>query len=295
MKVILSRKGMDSQHGGIPSPIFQTKHGYQKFYSLPIPYQQSEVKYSDIFLYDNLSVWDFIKDVAPNFNQVNTCHLDPDIRQSCMQERPRDWQRAFGQNMQAQTHLENHGIGTGDVFLFFGWFQFAEFKNGKFAYKKNKEHPNGFHAIYGYLQVDKIFKPNIEQVPEWLNHHAHVINKGVGNFKNNNNTVYTSKDLFDYPKNTFNKNGAVCFTFNEDLVLTKNGQQNKSIWELPSFLHPDNGVTLSYNPRQNWSLNADQAILKSAGRGQEFIFTTDPKGEVENWCINLIKYNSVTD
>jgi len=101
--------------------------------------------------------------------------------------------------------------------------------------------------------------------------------------------------LFHYPKDPFNKNGAICFTFRQDLILTQPGQQNRTIWELPSFLHPDNGVSLSYNPKERWSFNGDKAVLKAAGRGQEFIFTADPNEAVENWCINLIKHNSVTD
>jgi len=286
---------MDAQYGGLPSPIFPTEFGYQKFYPLPIPFEQSDLKYSDLHLFDDFSVWDFIKDVAPNYKHLQTCHLDPDLRQSYLKKRPAGWQRAFGQVMQAQAHLENHGVSSGDIFLFFGWFQLAEFKNGKFAYKKTKQYPNGFHAIYGYLQVDKVYKPNIEGVPEWLHEHAHVSNKGVGYFKSDNNAVYTTLELFDYPKEPFNKNGAICFTFKEDLILTQPGQQNRTVWELPSFLHPDNGVALSYNPKERWSFNGDKAVLRAAGRGQEFIFTADPNGVVEDWCINLIKNHSVTD
>lgn len=295
MKVILSRKSMDSQYGGLPSPIFRTEYGYQKFYPLPIPFEQSNLKYSDLHLFDDFSVWDFIKDVAPNYKHLQTCHLDPDIRRNYLKQRAAGWQRAFGQVMQAQAHLENHGINSGDVFLFFGWFQFAEWKDGKFVYRKTKEYPNGFHAIYGYLQVDKVYKPNIEVVPEWLEGHAHVINKGTGYFKSNNNAIYTTRDLFYYPKDPFNKNGAICFTFKEDLILTQSGQKNRTVWKLPSFLHPDNGVSLSYNPKGRWSLDDGKAVLRAAGRGQEFVFTTDPNGVVENWCINLIKNHSVTD
>lgn len=63
---------MDSQYGGIPSPILLTENGYQKFYPLPIPFpqDQSSVKYSDLNFVDNYSVWDFIKDVAPKLARV---------------------------------------------------------------------------------------------------------------------------------------------------------------------------------------------------------------------------------
>lgn len=298
MKVVLSRKSMDSQYGGIPSPIIQTEQGYQKYFPLPIPFEQSNIKYSDLQLFNNFTVWDFIKDVQPKYNNFQCCHLDPDIRQSYIRNRPEGWQRSFGQVMQAQSHLDKNKIGMGDIFLFFGWFQFAELKDGKFAYKKTKDYPNGFHAIYGYLQVDKIYNPNKQDVvvPEWLQDHPHVKHRGVGYFKNINNTIFTSKTLIDYPKDQFNKNGSVCFTFNNNLILTQKGQENRSVWELPRFIHPDCGITLSYNPEgKRWKHKGEKTILKAAGRGQEFIFTTDPNETVENWCINLIKNHTVTD
>jgi len=295
MKVVLSRKSMDSQYGGLPSPIFDTEYGDKRFYPLPIPFEPSTVEYKDIQLFDSFSVDDFINDVAPNFKHPKTCHLDPDIRQSSLKTRPVGWQRAFGQVKQAQAHLERHEIGIGDVFLFFGWFQFAEFKNGKFSYKPDL-YPNGFHAIYGYLQVDKVFKPNTQNIPKWLNGHPHVKHKGEGYFSGDNNTIYVAKDFFDYDKDGYiNKNGACNFVYKNDLILTKSGQKNRTIWELPSNINPSNGIELSYNPFNRWSLENNTSILNSAGRGQEFIFTKDPNGEVEKWCYNLIKHHTVTD
>ena len=294
MKVILSRKSMDSKYGGIPSPIFQTENGHKKFYPLPIPFEQSDVEYSDLNLFDNFSVWDFIKDVSPNYKHLKTCHLDPDLRENYLPNRPKNWQRSFGQVGNSQSHLKRNNVTKGDIFLFYGWFKFAELKNGKFSYKKSEKYPNGFHAIYGYLQVDEIYKPNTDSIPEWLLQHAHVINKGSGYFEPSNNSVYTSKMLIDYPKDQFNKNGSICFTFSDDLILTKPGKK-RTVWELSSILHPDNGVNLTYNPKNKWSKNGEKAILNAAGIGQEFVFTTDPKEAVEKWCIDLIKYHSVTD
>jgi hypothetical protein len=44
MKVILSRKGFDSEYGGIPSPIMPDG----TLLSLPIPYEQDIIKYTDL-------------------------------------------------------------------------------------------------------------------------------------------------------------------------------------------------------------------------------------------------------
>lgn len=293
MKVILSRKGMDSQYGGIPSPIIRSELGYWKYYSLPIPSNNSQIKYDDIYLFDNIPVSKFIHDVAPNYKQSKYCHLDPDIRESTLKNRPKEWKRSFGQVKQAQAHLENNGIDKGDVFLFFGWFQFAELKNGKFKYISNTDYPNGFHAIYGYLQIDKIIKPNISSSPKWLDYHPHVKYKDREEFKSPNNTIYISDNLFKYPIH-FNKNGSVMFAFSDDLILTKKGQNNRTIWQLPKNLHPNNGIELTYNPSNNWTIEGEYSILKSASRGQEFIFK-DVQGIVEKWCIETIRMHTVTD
>jgi hypothetical protein len=293
MKVVLSRKGMDSGYGGIPSPIIKSEQGYWKYYTLPIPTENSNIRYSDLILYDGIKVSQFINDVAPKSRTYDKCHLDPDIRKSCLSKRPEGWQRNFGQVKSAQTHLENNQVGVGDVFLFFGWFKKAEIRNGKFQYINDPDYPNGFHAIYSYLQIDQIYKPNTGLAPEWLNDHPHVAFKHEDEFKNDNNTVYTAAELFTY-KEHFNKNGSVSFVFSDDLILTKKGQPNRTVWELPQEFHPDNGISLSYNGLNRWSKENSKAILKSASRGQEFVFN-DPGNVVEDWCIDLIKCHTVTD
>lgn len=293
MKVILSRKGMDSENGGIPSPIIQTKHGIRKFYSLPIPAENSDIKYDELHLFDDLKVSDFIADLGLKSRKYDVCHLDPDIRESYLEQRPIDWKRCFGQVNIPQTHLENNQIGIGDVFLFFGWFKRAEYKNGKFQYVKDKDYPNGFHAIYSYLQINEIYKPNKEKTPAWLEYHPHVKYKKEIKFKNINNTIYVATELFNYPQH-FNKNGSASFVFKEDLILTKKGQPNRTLWELPVELHPRSGVKLSYNPAHKWDIKDNKAILESVSQGQEFVFC-DVEANVEKWCIDLIKNHTVTD
>ena len=46
MRIILSRKGFDSANGGYPSPIMPDG----RMVSLPIPDQDTDVKYSQLFL-----------------------------------------------------------------------------------------------------------------------------------------------------------------------------------------------------------------------------------------------------
>src|ERR1039457_5863524 len=106
MKVILSRKGLDSENGGIPSPIIKSELGYRKFYPIPIPREDSDVKYRNLLLFDNLKVSDFLRDIPLRSNKTESCHLDPDIRESYLNKRPKGWQKAFGQSGIAQDHLK---------------------------------------------------------------------------------------------------------------------------------------------------------------------------------------------
>lgn len=281
---------MDSQSGGIPSPIIMHENVW-RFFSLPIPTKYSQICYDEIYLFDEISVSKFIKDVAPKRNDLHLCHLDPDISKSMLNIRPENWKKNFGQVKQAQSHLESKNIGKGDVFLFFGWFQFAEYKNGKFNYIKNNEFPNGFHSIYGYLQINEIYKPNKEPVPKWLEYHPHEKFKDSFDFNWNNNTIYVSDSIFKSNYN-INKKGSDLLAFSEDLILTKKGQPFRSIWQLPLILHPKNGLSLTYNKKNRWSVEDNKAILKSSARGQEFIFE-DNESKAENWCVEIINQNSV--
>lgn len=292
MKVILSRKGMDSEYGGIPSPIIQSENGDWKYYSLPIPSENSDIKYSDLVLFRDTKVSDFLNDLAPKFRKYEFCHLDPDIRESALKNRPIGWKRNFGQVKSAQSHLENNQIGVGDIFLFFGWFKKAEFIDDKFKFIRDREYPNGFHAIYSYLQIHDIFKPNMTKIPEWINYHPHAKFKNTAEFDNKNNTIYVSGTSFNHTEN-FQKNSSMSFLFSEDLILTKRGQPNRTLWELPLNFHPINGIKLSYNPIDRWSIENNKAILKSAAKGQEFVFN-DIGNTIEKWCLDLIKNMQVT-
>lgn len=293
MKVILSRKGMDSENGGIPSPIIQSSHGYWKYYSLPIPSINSNIRYEDLHLFDDIKVSKFVEDLGLKTRKYEFCHLDPDIRESYLKNRPSGWKRCFGQVKSAQTHLKNYQVDIGDIFLFFGWFKKAEYKNGKFQYIADRNYPNGFHAIYSYLQINEIYKPNVQGVPDWLQYHPHVKYKNESEFKNDNNTIYVAGDFINHPKH-FNKNGSISFVFSEDLILTKKGQSARSVWELPIEIHPSNGIVLSQHTSDRWKVENNKAILKTIPRGQEFVFT-DIGSNVENWCIELIKMHEVTE
>ena len=113
MKVILSRKGFDSQYGGMPSPILPDG----TLLSLPIPSKTDmETKYRDLY-YGNSSYYDIIHTLRPNnkIEEEYNCHLDPDIR-GAIKDRLTGWKPTFRQEKTALRHLQKQGVGIGDLF-----------------------------------------------------------------------------------------------------------------------------------------------------------------------------------
>jgi len=151
----------------------------------------------------------------------------------------------------------------------------------------------GFMQYISYLQINEIIKPNKQEPPGWLYYHPHVTHKNTKKYINPNNTAYIAKTLFEYFPH-FIKNGSISFAFAEDLFFTKKRQPYRSLWKLPIELYPRKGIELSYNKIENWSIENNKAILKSASSGQEFVYM-DANEIVENWCIDIIKNHPVTD
>lgn len=160
MKIIFSRKGFDSESGGVPSPIIGDRPT-----SIPIPARdRSETTYGDVQLG---SVVEQI--TGGRFTAASRCHNDPMFENS---------RCAFGQTGAAQSHLANNGVGVGDVFLFFGLF--AEL-DGR----------DPHHRIFGYLKVEEVMKlgskPTRSSQPQGFSQcHPHTIGTW-----NANNTIYT--------------------------------------------------------------------------------------------------------
>ena len=113
MKLVLSRKGFDSVYGGVPSPILPDG----RLCYLPIPGDNgnSTCCFSDIQRTDydlaNI-VFDLTRGRLSGDNWV---HLDPDLRKEDL-PRFRGWRPCFGQTSVAQAHLDNMGVGPGDLF-----------------------------------------------------------------------------------------------------------------------------------------------------------------------------------
>lgn len=256
MKVILSRKGFDSAAGGIPSPILPDG----TLLSMPIPADNANT-YDELFVGEK-SYMQILKELKPSFQKSN-CHLDPDIRKDCC-VRADNWVAAFGQAGAALTHLENQGVGEGDLFLYFGWFRKTEYTpDGKLQFVKGAP---DVHVIFGYLQIGKILK-GADQMESVL-WHPHV------GYRDSLNAILVASDrVLD-----LDKPGYGVFSYDERLVLTKPGEQ-RSRWLLPQCLQ---GKNLSYHSAKN----IRDGYFQSAMRGQEFVIEADD--DILDWVKSLM-------
>ncbi len=274
MKVILSRKGFDSQYGGYPSPIITEG----RMISLPIPADvgkfENESKYSNLRVEEKLTYYDLMKQLNPRIKcnykwhiltENTQCHLDPDINGSAM-KRHTSWTPLFGQISAAQTHLKQR-VKEGDLFLFFGTFRETIKKDGRYQFDYSKEL---IHAIYGYLQIGEIKTLDKDtKYPEWMEYHPHTHPKRL---EDKNNTIYVARDRLTWQPDM---PGAGLLSFTKKLILTKKGCP-KSRWDLPPFFKE---VKISYHPdpEKSWK----DGYFQSASIGQEFVIDCNKK--IENW------------
>ncbi len=264
MRIILSRKGFDSQYGGQASPIMPDG----TLLSMPIPVRNERLFFSDLN-YNEKTYLEIIKELNPNTKIKDnwTCHLDPDLREN-INSLNKQWFPLFGQVGASQGHLENNGIKEGDLFLFFGWFKETNYVKGLLKYKKNAP---DLHLIFGYLQIDEKFS-DISELPEELKYHPHAQKKFE---KYNNNCIYkASKALSFCPFLT----GAGSLCFHEDLVLTKR-EHSRSQWNLPEFFRE---LKISYHTEKSFKDN----YFQSARKGQEFII--EENKNATEWATKII-------
>lgn len=286
MRIIFSRKGFDSQYGRVASPILPDG----TMYSLPIPVTGDPHRLGDL----RPGGWDLaaiVADLTGGRVVASThIHLDPDLDVSAI-ARPRGWRPAFGQTAAAQAHLENQGIGPGDLFLFFGWFREVEQIGGVWRYKRSA--PN-LHTLFGWLQVDERVTvghdagPAVKHHP-WLAGHPHIA--GAESYSSSNNSIYIGRETLTLSGKDLKLPGAgVMSRFRKDLQLTAAGR-TRSWWRLPSWFHPQAGrPTLSYHvDPKRWSLEADATVLRIVDKGQEFVLDTSHYPEANAWVANLLK------
>jgi len=266
MKIIFSRKGFDDAYGGSASPILPDG----TLLSLPIPTKPKEkgIAYKDL-THDGRSYLNIIKELGIKLSSQK-CHLDPDLSNR-RKKQIKKWQPAFGQQGAAAKHLLNEGVEAGDLILFFGTFKRT------YLDKKNKlrfENDYPRHILFGYLQICECIEvPQMTSAQKDKFHwHPHIQND-----YGQNNLIFTST-----------KKLAGTFKYSDELVLTRNGYR-KSIWELPSFFHPDNNVEISRHKKINrFQKRANSTILQTIGIGQDFVVHTE-NTVISDWALDLLK------
>jgi hypothetical protein len=291
MRIILSQKGFDSGCGGCPSPIIDKVP-----VSFPIPeifYKADKtfIGYQDL-KYKGESYFDLMKkygvksikvpekkikleDLEKDSFRVG-CHLDPDIGRGMYNKRKNDWEPLFGQEGNAQSHIKNQVSTEEDkklLFLFYGLFEEPDLKDP-------------FHLIYGYFKTDYDDRIEVSKEPEkiksWMKYHPHIVNMDR---YHENNTIYLSKE---------SQSGT--FRYDKKLVLTKNGDNMVSHWDLVKLLEgylekeEVKHLNLSWSCNNCWENNYYKWI-----RGQEKFIKIDGEKnggriqeKIEKWANEII-------
>jgi len=275
VRVILSRKGFDSQYGRVPSPILPDG----RMISLPIPDKDAPVAYGAIKR-DEIAVGRLVEDltrgkIPPHY----LAHLDPDLDQEAV-ARPTGWRPIFGQSGAALGHLRKQGVDAGDLFLFFGWFRPVELAAGRWRYVSGSA---PVHAIWGWMLIGAIHSCGAlpRDVSKWAASHPHLSGTCP------KDKVFVAAEEMRIGGRCLP--GAGLFTTRPERVLTAPGA-TRSRWRLPAWMHPDSGLaTLSYHEdRERWSVvDAESCGLQSAPIGQEFVISTTQESLTSRWLDDL--------
>lgn len=264
MKIILSRKGLDSGCGSVSNLIVDN----EKFLMFPIPYELDDLTYGELKVYSDVYPKLYKNEkYKVELSPERHCHADPDIQNFLNQP---DFLASIGQSGNAQTQLNS--VGVGDIFLFWGLFSKATEKEDEFEFSdffKNR------HAIFGYLEVGDIIKPNniddenrraYEAKYPWIKTHPHWKKEKYD--ENSNNAIYVAKE-----------NGYGLFKYSDELVLSAPYSSAKSNWTVKEL------ANCKFTNYKDLQFNKNGEITMPS-RGQEFIL--DDSRAVK-WAQNLIK------
>lgn len=280
MKIILSRKGFDSQYGKLPNLILPD--GRLLFF--PIPDKASGILYKDIHVdvdgYGNL--YELLVDLnVKTIKETYTAHLDPDLYYGSI-ARHKSWKPLFGQTGISLGHLNKSEVGKGDIFLFFGRFRKTRWNSGKIGFDKAEK---DIHIIFGYFSIGDVIDLTkmIDKKYEWINYHPH-------NFISTTpNCIFVASDRLKIGGTAYA--GAKVFDrYSEKLRLSASSSKI-SLWNLPTWFYPFNEKKspLTYHlKKERWTLFDSYTELQTVGKGQEFVLDADQYPEWKEWVAELI-------
>jgi hypothetical protein len=277
LRLILSRKGFDSTSGGCASPIFPDG----SMIALPIPDRRSPIRYQDL-AWRGRNLGDIVARLTKGKQRADyRAHLDPDLRHALLPRHP-EWHPVLGQHGAAQGHLRKQGVGVGDLFVFWGLFRAVD-KDLRWAGPPQ-------HHIWGWLQVgavasvDEAVRRDGERW-RWAEQHPHLSFS-----RDASNTLYIAAETLDLPGAPSRRApGAGAFdTVSDCRHLTAPGATRPSDWSLPIGFLPQGRPPLTYHSDiDRWSRTADRALLRAAGRGQEFVLDLGRYPEILIWLSQI--------
>lgn len=245
--------------------------------SLPIPDLRTKTRYSDLRLDDGRSYLELMHELGySRYRPAHSAHLDPDLIAAA---RPRQggWRPLFGQVAQSASHLASNGVGSGDLFLFWGLFRQTVQTDQGLRFSGAP-----FHAFFGYLETDKVLDAGNGESVAWAPEFPHFSDKYAGT----NCAVYVARRTLSADESL---PGHGVFRFSDDLRLTRPGSKGLTGWSLPECFHPASGASLSYHgSTERWQQPIDGRVeVQAVARGQEFVASgNDAIGE---WALDLIR------
>ena len=298
-KIILSRKGFDSENGGMPSAF--VAGGEMVSFPIPADERSDLIRYADIRA-ENVSLQERIEQLNQGRRKYlgfphERCHHDPDlVRDARVRPSLTDWTGVLGQSGSALGHLEGKGkarkkyldpgvpVRKGDLFLFFGHFQQATkcSKTGMLHFLRDAP---DLHALFGYLQVGKVAYRKDTFAPACFNDHPHIMRKHLSPEEVNPDALYIARKNLLLPGKGKKCKGWGVFRHSRELVLTADEEKSRTLWKLPNIFKYRKITYHTHSKKYGWRGD----FFQSAHKGQEFIIFDDEDETVSKWAANLIR------